>query len=198
VIQFRKGKGRSILRVCLGVRSAPVGDRTIPKPADRGDEVIGIHGRLLAAVGDGLLNHLHRVFRQQLQDPHVRPRAGGEPLALFEVGPQRVEAGRQFPLGKHEGMIQGRRPATEDRQIMLGLHDPFVTGIAAGVTSNDRHPRDHLDPIHICFDRHRLEGPASRDAVVINVNYVSLSATIILTGLSLPQRPPIGGRILDL
>jgi len=85
------------------------GDRTIPEPADRGNDVIGIHGRLPAAVGDGLLNHLHRVFGQQLQDPHVLSRTGGESLPRLEVGPQCVEAGRQFPPGKHEGMIQGRR-----------------------------------------------------------------------------------------
>jgi hypothetical protein len=131
--------------------------------------VIGVHGRLLAAAGDGLLDHLHRVFGQQLQDPHILPRAGGESLSLFEVGPQLVEAGRQFPLGKHEGMVQGRRPATQDRQVVLGLHDPFAAGVAAWVTGNDPCARHHLDPIHVCFDRHRLEGPASRNAVAVRV-----------------------------
>ncbi len=110
---------------------AASGDRTGPEPADRGNDVIGIHGRLLAAVGDGLLNHSHRVFGQQLQDPHVLSCAGDQPLPRLEVGPQRIEAGRQFPFGKHEGMIQGRRSAPENRQIMLRLHDPFSSGVTA-------------------------------------------------------------------
>lgn len=81
------------------------GDRTIPEPPDRGNDVIGVYDRLAAGVGDGILNHLHRVFGQQLQNPHVLSRAGDQPFPRLEVGPQRVEAGRQFPVGKHEGMI---------------------------------------------------------------------------------------------
>jgi hypothetical protein len=142
---------------------------TIPPPMDRGNDVIGVHGRFLAAVGDGLLNHFHRVFGQQLQNPHVLSRAGGWPLPLLEGRPQLVKAGRQFPLGKYEGMIQSRRPATEKRQIVLRLHDPFPAGVTAGVAGDDARATHHLDPIHICFDRHRLEGPASRNTVTVRV-----------------------------
>jgi len=66
----------------------------VPQPANHGNDVIGVRRCLPAALSDDLLDHFHRIFRQQLQDPHVLPRAGGESLALFEVGPQFVEAGR--------------------------------------------------------------------------------------------------------
>ena len=93
-----------------------LGDRTSPEPPDSGHDVIGVQRRL-PAPGDRLLNHLHRVFGQELQDPDILPRAGGEPFPLFEGGPQLLEAGRQFPFGKHDGVIQGGRPATENRQM---------------------------------------------------------------------------------
>ncbi len=76
-----------MIRVYRGGHIDAASDRTVPQPPDRGDDVIGVQRRLLAAVGDGLLNHFHRVFGQQLQDPHVLPRAGRQPLPLFELGP---------------------------------------------------------------------------------------------------------------
>ena len=144
-------------------------DRMIPEPTDRRNNVIGVHGRLMAAEGDGLLNHFHRVFSQQLQDPHVLSRASGQSLPRLQVGPQGVEAGRQFPVGKHEGMIQGRRPATEDRQIMLRLHDPFSAGVTAFMAGDDAGAADHLDPIHVRLEGHRLEGPAARHTVAVRI-----------------------------
>lgn len=155
--------------VCIQARIPTRSDRTIPEPADRGNDVIGIHGRLLAAVGDGLLNHWHRVFGQQLQDPHVLSRAGGQPLSRLEIGPQRVEAGRQFPLGKHKGMIQGRRSAPEDRQIVRRLHDPFPAGVTACVAGKEAGAGHHLDPIHVRLDGHRLESPPPRNTVTVRV-----------------------------
>lgn len=86
MVQLRKGKGQRILRVGVGVRIDTAGDRTVPEPANRGNDVIGVQRRLPAALSDGFLDHFHRVFGQQLQDPHVLPRAGRESLALFEVG----------------------------------------------------------------------------------------------------------------
>ena len=73
--------------VHLPRRIPRTGDRTIPEPADRGNDVIRMHGRLLATGGDGLLYHFHRVFGQQLQDPHVLSCAGGQPFPALEVGP---------------------------------------------------------------------------------------------------------------
>ena len=66
-------------------------------------------------------------------------------------------------------MIQGGRPTTQNRQVMLGLHDPLVTGVTAGVTSNDPSPRYHLDPIDIRLDRHGLEGPPTRNTVTVRI-----------------------------
>jgi hypothetical protein len=142
---------------------------TIPAPVDRRHDLVGIDGRLAVALEDGLLDRLHRVLGQQLQDPHVLPGAGTQSLPLLEVGPQLIEARRQLPLGKHEGMVQGGGPATEDGQVMLRLDNPFPAGVAAWVTGNYPCLRDYLDPIHVRLDRHRLEGPATRNAVAVGV-----------------------------
>ena len=169
MIQLRKGKGQRILRVCTGVRIDTVGHGMIPEPTDRREEVIRVHRRLRATLNNGLLDQLHRILREQLQNPNILSRAARESFPLLEVGAQLVEAGRQFPLGKHEGMIQSGRPTTQNRQIMLGLHDPFVTGVTAGVTSNDPSAGDYLDPIDIRLDRDRLEGPATRNTVTVRI-----------------------------
>jgi hypothetical protein len=156
-----------------GVRTAwdrlVTGIVTVPDPMGRRKDLVGVDGRLAAALEDGLLDHLQRVFGQQLQDPHVLPGSGGQPLPLLEVGPQLIEARRQRPLGKHEGMIQGGGPATEDGQVVLRLHDPFPAGVAAWVTGNYPCLRGHLNPIHVRLDRHRLEDPATWNAVAVGV-----------------------------
>ena len=66
-------------------------------------------------------------------------------------------------------MIQGRRPATEDRQVVLRLHDPFAAGVTAGMTGNHAGAGHHLDPIDVRLDRHGLEGPAPRNTVAVGV-----------------------------
>jgi hypothetical protein len=104
------------------------GGSAVADPPDRGNEVIGVEGGLGPALNDSFLNHLHGVFGQQLQDPNVLPRTRLRAVTLFQDRPQLVEAGRQLPLIEHEGMIQSRRPTTEERQIMLRLDDPFPSG----------------------------------------------------------------------
>lgn len=160
---------KAIAEVCAGGQVHATGQRAVPKPTDRGDDVIGIHCGLFATLGDGLLDHLQRVLSQQLQDPNILPGSGFGALTVLELGPQLIEAGRQRPLGKHKGMIQSRRTATEDRQIMPRFHDPFAARVAALVTGNPPRTPDHLDPIHICLDGHRLEGPATRHTVAVRI-----------------------------
>ena len=91
----------------------------------RRNDVIGIDCRFGATVHNRLLHHLQRVFSQQLENTDVlsRPRHGT--VTSLKVFPQLLEAGRQSPAVKHEGMIQGRRPATEYGQIVARFDDPF-------------------------------------------------------------------------
>lgn len=156
-----------------GIRAAPTEARicrlAVAESPDGGNDLIGMHCRLFATLVDRLLDHLHGILGQQLQDPNVLPRAAGEPVAGLEVGPQLLEAGRQGPLIEHEGVIQGRRTATEDRQIVPGFDDPFVPGIAALMAGNDAGAADDLDPIHIGLDRYGLEGPTPRHAVAVRL-----------------------------
>jgi hypothetical protein len=156
-------------RVSTARERFAAGAVTVPDPVDRRNDLVGVDGCLAAALDNGLLDYLHGVLGQQLQDPHVLPGSGGQSLTLLEVGPQLVEARRQRPSGKHEGMIQGGGPATEDGQVMLRLHDPFPAGVAAWVAGNDPCLRDHLDPIHIRLDRYCLEGPATRNTIAVGV-----------------------------
>ena len=158
-----RGQGRS------DERGRGTGHRVSPEPTSGRDDVIRVYRRSLAGLHDGVPNHLHWVFGQELQNPNVLPGATCEPFPFFEVGPQLVEAGRQLPFGKHKGMIQGGRPTAQNRQVMLGRHDPFVTGITTSMTGNDSRTGDHLDPIHVRLDGHRLEGPASRNTVAIRI-----------------------------
>jgi len=87
-------------------------------------------------VLNGFLHHLHRVFGQQLQDANILPGPRDRPMTLLEGGPQLLEAGRQRPIVKDEGMIQGRRPATENRQIVTRFDDPFAAGVTASMTGD--------------------------------------------------------------
>lgn len=86
MIQLRKGKGQRILRVCTCVRIDTVGNGMIPEPTDRREDVIRVHRCLRAALNNGLLDQLHRVFGEQLQDPNILPRAARESFPLLEVG----------------------------------------------------------------------------------------------------------------
>lgn len=169
MIQRRNRQDRARGRGSTHGRDSRAGDRAGPEPTNGRDDVIRIHRRSLAGLDDGLLNHLHRVFSQELQDPHVLPCAAREPFPCFEVGPQLLEAGGQLPAVEHKGMIQRRRPATEDRQVVLGLDDPFAAGVTAWVTGDHAGVGCHFDPIHVRLDRHRLEGPPPRHAVTVRV-----------------------------
>ncbi len=123
---------------------------------------------------NGLLHQCQRVFGQQLQDANVLPGSGHRAMPLLEVFPHPGEAGRQSPSIEHEGMIQSRRPATEDGQIVTRLDDPFAPGVTSPVRGDDALRRDHIDPIDIGLDRRRGKGPTTGNAVTIGVEPHSL------------------------
>ena len=108
-------------------------EATIVEPMRRRNDVIGVDCRFRTTVYNRLLHDLHRVFGQQLQDANVLSRPGHGTMTSLEIFPQLLEAGRQCPAVKHEGMIQGRRSATENGQIMTGFYDPFSTRVASSV-----------------------------------------------------------------
>ncbi len=116
-----------------------------------------------------LLHHFHRVFGQQLQHANVLSRPDHQAVTPLEVFSQLLEAGRQHPAIEHERMIQGRRPATQNGQIMTWFYDPFPAAVASRVLGNHPIGRDHVNPIDIGFNRHRGEGPATGNAVAIGV-----------------------------
>jgi hypothetical protein len=81
----RQGRGRGQGR--LDERGRRTGHRAGPEPMNGCDDVIRVHRRSLAGLDDGVPNHLHRVFGQELQNSNVLPCATGEPFPFFEVGP---------------------------------------------------------------------------------------------------------------
>lgn len=103
-----------------------------------GDDLVGADGGFGATLDNRSLDHFHRVFGQQLQDANILPRPGDGAMTRLERGPQVLEAGRQRPAIEHRGMVQGRRPATENGQIVAGFNDPFAMSIASDVTGD--HP----------------------------------------------------------
>jgi hypothetical protein len=101
-----------------------------------GDDVTGADYDFGTTLLNGFLHDLQRVFGQQLQDPDVLPRSGGQAVAFLEVFPQLLEARGQLPAVEHEGVIQGRRPATENGQVMPRFNDPFGASVAADMTGD--------------------------------------------------------------
>jgi hypothetical protein len=155
--------------LCHDLRILAGGQWAVAQTMHRRDDMIAMHRGFRATLSDRLLHHLHGIFGQQLQNPNVLARPGREALAPLQVLSQLLKAGRQFPAGKHKGVVQGRRPTPQNRQIMAGLHDPFASGIMAFVTGNDHLAGHHVDPIHIRLDGHGLKGPATRNTVAIRV-----------------------------
>ena len=134
-----------------------------------GNDMVGIDRHFDATAYNRLLHHFHRVFGQQLQDANVLSRPDHQAVALLEVFSQLLEAGRQHPAIEHERMIQGRRPATQNGQIMTWFYDPFPACVASRVPGNHPIARHYVNAIDIGFNRHRGEGPATWNAVAIGV-----------------------------
>jgi len=120
---------------------------TLVEPMGGGDDLVGIDDGFVATVNNGLLNQFHGVFGQQLQDTNVLSGSGHRAVTYLERSSQLLEAGRQRPAIKHRGMIQGRRSATENGQIMTGFDDPLISRVTASVRGDHAIGRDHIDPI---------------------------------------------------
>jgi hypothetical protein len=142
---------------------------TVVEPMGRGNDLIGVDGGLGVTLDNRLLHDCHRVFGQQLKDTHILPRSGEGAVTALKGFPQTLEAGRQRPTIEHGRMIQSRRSATENGQIVTGLDDPFVPCITSCVRGDDAIGPDHIDPVNIRLDRHRSKGPATGNAVAIGV-----------------------------
>ena len=64
MVQLGNRELQAIVRVRIGVKIGAAEERTIPEPPGRGEDVIGVDRRLLTALDDRLLNHLHGVRGQ--------------------------------------------------------------------------------------------------------------------------------------
>lgn len=142
---------------------------TVVEPMGRGNDLIGVDGGFGVTLDNRLLYDRHRVFGQQLKDTNVLPRSGDGAVTALKGLPQTLEAGRQRPTIEHRRMVQGRRSATENGQIVTGLDDPFVPCITSLVRGDDAINPNHIDPVNIRLGRHRREGPATGNAVAIGV-----------------------------
>jgi len=84
------------------------------EPMGGGDDLVGVDDGFVATLDNGLLNHFHRVFGQQLQDANVLSGSGHRAVTYLERFPQLLEASRQRPTIEHRGMIQSRRSTAEN------------------------------------------------------------------------------------
>ena len=64
MVQLGNRYGQGIATVDAAGFILATGGSTVPQPSGRGDEMIGVHSSLSAALDDSLLDHLHGVFGQ--------------------------------------------------------------------------------------------------------------------------------------
>ena len=128
-----------------------------------------VHVDDVVSLLDRLLNPTHRVFHQQLQDTDELTSPAGRPVTGFELLAELAEDRRQLPIAIDRGMVQRRRSTAQRHQVVDRVQDPFVALIAAFVTGDDGIAGHELDAVDVGFDRHRLEGIATWDAVAIGI-----------------------------
>jgi hypothetical protein len=130
---------------------------------------IGVQWDFPMTSFDRLLDSLDRMLGQQLQDPDVVPRPRSGTMPGLELFAQRGKDRRQFPVAKHRRMIQRRRATTQNRQIMLLLHDQLSSLVTPPMRSHHRALGHHVDLIDIRLDRDLLKCPATGDGIAIGV-----------------------------
>ena len=130
---------------------------------------IGVQRSFSPAPFYRLLHSWDRMLGQQLQDPDVLTSPVRRAIPGLEIFSQRGKNRRQFPVAKHRRMIQRRRATTQNRQIMLFLHDQLPPLVTTPMRSHHRTLGHDVDPMNIRLDRDLLKGPATGDGVPIGI-----------------------------
>jgi hypothetical protein len=109
------------------------------------------------------------MLGQQLQDANVVAGADRGPVLPFQGRTQLGEDRRQLPVLVDIGVIQRRRLAPQQHQVMQRLEDLLAAAIRTRVPGDHLAAGHDLDVFHIGFHRHRREGVRPRHAVGVVV-----------------------------
>lgn len=123
---------------------------------------MALHDRPLQALGSV-------PFTQELQDADKVANAAGPAVLTFQVGAQLVEDCRQTPVAEDVGVVQRRRLAAEDLQVMLGVQALLVAAVQPRMPGHDLLAGHNDDLVDVALDRHRAKGVAARHAVAVAV-----------------------------
>lgn len=122
------------------------------------------------ALHDRPLHPRRRVpLVQQLQDANEVANASGAAVLTLQVGTQFVEDRRQLPVAEDVGVIQRRRLAAEDFQVMKRVEVLLESAVQARMPGHDLVAGHDDDLVNIALHRHGAKGVAARHAVAVAV-----------------------------
>ena len=135
-----------------------------------------LHDRLDVVTAARLALHdrpLHARGRvplvQQLQDADEVANASGSAVLAFQVDAQLAEDRWQLPVAEDIGVIQRRRFAAEDFQVMKRVEVLLETAVQARMPRHDLVAGHDDDLVHVALHRHGPKGVAARHAVAVAV-----------------------------
>ena len=138
--------------------------------ADALQDRLDVVASTAVALHRGPLHALGRVpLTQQLQNADELANALGPAVLTFQVRTQLVEDGRESPVAEDVGVIQRRRFAAENLQVMLGVEALLVAAIEPRMPGDDLVAGHDHDLVDVALDRHRAKGVAARYAVAVVV-----------------------------
>lgn len=122
------------------------------------------------ALDDRPLHARRRVpLAQELQDADEVANASGSTVLTFQVDAQFVEDRGQLPVAEDVGVIQRRRLAAEDFQVMKRVEVVLEAGVQARMPGHDLVADHDDDLVDVALYRHGPKGVAARHAVVVAV-----------------------------
>jgi hypothetical protein len=122
------------------------------------------------ALDDRSLYVRRRVpLAQELQDADEVANASGATVPTFQVGTQVGEDRRQLPVAKDVGVIQRRRLAAEDFQVMKRVEVLLETAVQAWMPGHDLVAGHDDDLVDVALHRDGPKGVAAWHAVVVAV-----------------------------
>jgi len=122
------------------------------------------------ALDDRPLHVRRRVpLAQELQDADEVANASGSAMLTFQVDAQFMEDRGQLPVAEDVGVIERRRLAAEDFQVMKRVEVLLETAVQTRMPGHDLVAGHDDDLVDVALYRHGPKGVAARHAVVVAV-----------------------------
>lgn len=107
----------------------------------------------------------HGMLTEQLQHADILADSTTRTVPIFQTCPQFAECWWEFPVAVDVRVIQGSRTSGKRYQIMQRIKNLVAGLITAVMRGHDLIVMDDVHAIDVAFDRHRLEGDRTWDAV---------------------------------